>query len=340
MIGQKKGMPFELHITHVDYDNPTPCVSGRLVAGRYFGPENVELVLEDGGVFRTTVGSMGASTPRGWPILPEHDTVLRLELLAQPPGRIAVGTVLRGIGLSPPPPHGRRQSNDWLDTPLFWAMHYFLLAGDGEKDESELCEALFGISSDEINEFYLRRFTSQRQPQPWPFFSVAVADSRAVEVEYAATAEYQTRYKIADAAGVITVGYDSGHFSLPSFQWSEVLAIANASQDSLRRHQLILLLFPGIYVGISDVAEATRELEDCFTQLGLFNPAARSVLASNAVQNRRSESPWAYDERLGWVSKSQYAQRNPSSLLSQLKEGDFFRIKAFFDYLSEAQTKD
>jgi hypothetical protein len=262
-----------------------------------------------------------------------------LELLAQPPRRIALGTVLRGIGLSSPPPHGRRQSNDWLDAPIFWALHYYLLAGDGEKDESELCPALFGISSDEINEFYLEHFTSQRRPQPWPYFSVPVADSRAIEVEYADATEYQTRYKISDAAGVITLGYDSGHFSLPSFRWSEVLAIANACQDSLRRHQLILLLLPGIYIGISDEADATRELENCFAQLGLFNVKGRSILAMNAVQNRRCESPWAYDERLGWISKSQYAQRNPSSLLSALTEGDFFRIKAFFDYLDKNPTK-
>jgi hypothetical protein len=262
-----------------------------------------------------------------------------LELLAQPPGRIAVGTVLRGIGLSSLPPNGRRQSNDWLDAPVFWAMHYYLLAGDGEKDESELCGTVFGISSDEINEFYLQRFTSQRSPQPWPYFSIPVADCRAIEVEYADTAEYQTRYKIVDSTGAITLGYDSGHFSLPSLRWSEVLAIASACQHSLQRHQMILLLFPGIYVGIADEAEAARALEDCFTQLGLFNAGGRSTLAMNAVQNRRSDSPWAYDERLGWLSQSEYAQRNPSSLLSQLAESDFLRIKAFFDCLDNSPTK-
>jgi len=273
---------------------------------------------------------MGASTPRAWPILPEHDTVLRLELAERPPGRIAVGSILRGTGLSSPSPNGRRLSNDWLDTPIFWALHYYLLAGDGETDESELCEELFGNSSQEINDYYLERFTSQRQPNPWPYFSIPIGDSRAIEVEYADAVDYQTRYKIGDNTGVITLGYDSGHFSLPSFRWPEVLDIANACDTPSRRHQVILLLFPGIYVGAADEAEATSELVKGFTELGLFNVEGRSNLAKNAVRYRRIESAWVCDERLGWISTGDYAQRNPNSLLSQLTEGDFLRIKAFF----------
>jgi hypothetical protein len=331
-------MPFELRITEAEYSDPTPCVSGRLVAGRYFGPEDVELTLENGSVFRTAVGSMGASSigassARGWPILPEHDIVLRLELLAQPPARIAVGTVLRGIGFSSPPSHGRRNSNHWLGDPIFWALHYYLIAGDEEKDGSELCGKLFGISSEKVNDYYVERFSSDRRPQPWPYFSIPIADNRAIEVEYAEATEYQTRYKISDASGVITVGYDSGHFSLPSFQWSEVLAMANACADPLRRHRLILLLFPGIYVDSADEAETARVLEDCFTQLRLFDGGHRSALARNAVLNRRIDTSWALDERLGWICKNEYSQRSPKSLLSQLTEGEFLRIKAFFDPL-------
>jgi hypothetical protein len=206
-------------------------------------------------------------------------------------------------------------------------------------DESELCPALFGISSDEINNYYLEHFTSQRQRQLWPYFSILLDDSRAVEVEYADSSEYQTRYKIADAAGPITLGYDSGHFSLPAFRWPEVLAIANVCRVPLRRYQLILLLFPGIYVGTADETDAVRQLTECFTQLGLFNAGARDKLATNAVKNRRVDCPWVYEEPFGWTCKGEYAQRNPSSLLSQLREGDFLRIKAFFDSLSENLTK-
>lgn len=332
-------MPFELRITQVDYRGSTPCVSGRLVTGRYFGPEDVVLTLENGSVFQTSVGSMGATTPQGWPILPEHDTVLELELLTPLPSPVAIGTVLRGIGVSSQPPQGRRPSNDWLDAPMFWALHYYLLAGDAERDESELCPGLFGLPSDEINEFYLQRFTSQYEPRPWPFFSIPVGGTRGIEVEYADTAEYQTRYKITDDAGSITVGYNSGHFSLPSFRWCELLALADASQDSLRRHRLLLLLFPGIYIAVSEEAEATRVLEDSFAQLGLFTSSGRSSLARNAVQNRRNDSAWTNDERFGWISNSQYAQRNPRSLLSTLAEADFLRIKAFFEDLDKSPTK-
>jgi hypothetical protein len=326
-------MPFELRITEVDYQDSTPWVSGRLISGRYFGPENVEIALPDGSVFRASVGGMQAKTPQGWPILPEHDTILQLELIAGPAAQISEGSILRGIGVSSVAPTGWRNSNDWLDDPLFWALHLFLLAGDGETDESELCPALFGISSEMVNEFFVERFTSAKRPQPWPYFSLTISGDHAVEVEYADTAEFQTRYKIVDATGAITVGYDSGHFSLPAFRWPELLLMANRCTDAIHRDRLILLLCPSVYIGTSEQTEAVRELEMCFGRLGLFNAETRSTLATNIVGNREGETPWSYHQLYGWVSASEYAQRNPKSLLSQLTQGELLRIKAYFEEL-------
>ncbi len=107
--------------------------------------------------------------------------------------------------------------------------------------------------------------------------------------------------------------------------------MSQACEDSLRRCQLLLLLFPGICVEAAEETGVVRALEDCFTQLGLFAGGAPGVLARNAVANQRGELSWVHDERLGWINGYGYSQRNPRSLRSDLKEGDFLRIKAFFD---------
>src|SRR5262249_30879509 len=120
----------------------------------------------------------------------------------------------------------------------------------------------------------------------------------------------------------------------------EVLAMGNACRDPLHGHRLILLLFPGIYVDVGDESKIARVLEDSFTQLRFFDGGDRSALAKNAVLNRRIDAPWAHDERLGWICKNEYSQRNPHSLLSQLTEADFLRIKAFFVPLNDSPTID
>jgi hypothetical protein len=116
-------MPFEMTITSVDPSRQSVTISGRLTSGRYFGPEEAELVLNDGRVFRIVIGSFSATTPRDWPILPEHNTVLHLELLGCPPDTIGPGTVLRGLGFPSSSPSGRLLANEWLDAPIFWALH-------------------------------------------------------------------------------------------------------------------------------------------------------------------------------------------------------------------------
>jgi hypothetical protein len=324
-------MAFALRITGVEHMADMTIVSGRLTEGRYFGPEDVEVVLPDGTVFASSVGATSATTPQAWPILPEHDTVLQLELAGSPlPKRIPVGATLVGIGLDARPPAGRRPSDDFMELPVFWALHYYLLSTDGEHDESELCEELFGISDSAVNQFYLEHFTSNGEPKPWPYFQIRLPNASFVEVEFADGAEYQTRFKIGDDEGAITLAYASGHFSFPALRWAELVQILAAIPARESRARCCLLLFPGIYLQTEEKKAAFAQLSDALASLGLFQSSNHRKLLTNVIENRWVQCNWRQDERLGWINDGEYSQRNPSSLLSNLKEQDFRRINAFF----------
>lgn len=324
-------MPFELRIDRVESQPTSATVYGRLLSGRYFGPEDVELVHAGKVVARTIVGSSGAAKPQGWPILPEHDTILNVELVGIPSALVNIGMTVRGIGFAQDPGGGRLQ-NDWLESPHFWAVHYYLLIGDDEHDESELCDDLLGISGAEVNQFYVDHFLCCDKALPYPYVSLRIDGSCSIEVEYAQGAESQTRYKIRDENGAIVLGYNSGHFSLPALRWAEALQLAGAVVSARQKAQVILLLLPGIWVEQPDSVEATASLEASFAELGLFDSIGRNRLVKNIMQHlQMKDRLWSFDKHLGWICSGQYAQRNPKSLLSSLVEKDLLRIKRFFE---------
>lgn len=140
-------------------------------------------------------------------------------------------------------------ANEQLDSPLFWATHYYLLCNDEGHDETELCEELFGVTAQAVNDFFCKITTWKGKVKPWPYFQLPLTNSTFVEVQYADhPAEYRTQYKIGDAAGAIVLGYHSGHFSLPALRWSEVKQIASAIADGCKQAQCVLLLLPGVYI--------------------------------------------------------------------------------------------
>lgn len=330
-------MPFELKISRVTNANGLPRVSGHLISGAYYGPEEVEVLLEDGSVFATSIGSMGGDSPKGWPMLPEHGSTLHLDLLDSPPVPILAGTLLRGVGIADNSSAGRVCRNDLLALPIFWAVHYWLLTGDGEEDEGMLCKELLRLDPGEMNEFYVRHFASDSGPKPWPYFRVPVTADCFIEVEYAEAEEYQVRYKLGDASRIVTLGYDSGHFSLPSLRWSELLRVANCLQGK-ERATAMLLMFPGIYVNGPEVLEAQAAVLCAFADLGLFQQGDPRKLVRNIVENRTSDSRWSQDPELGWVCEGMYAQRNPESKLCKLTPVDFRCIAGWFAALPDGPT--
>ena len=52
------------------------------------------------------------------------------------------------------------ERSDLLASPLFWAMWYYLQIGTDEQDGSELVQPLFGLSNDDVNQFFLSQIDS------------------------------------------------------------------------------------------------------------------------------------------------------------------------------------
>ena len=318
-------------VTGVEYKNASTVVSGRLTAGRFFGPENVEVGLSNGNTFKSSIGGVSMERVTAWPVLPEHDAILHLELAGSPlPLRIPEGAVVAGIGFAAEPIEGRRLANELMESPPFWASHYYLLSHDADRDETELCEELFGISPDALNEFYTSILSTNGSIMPWPYFQLRLPNSTFIEVEYADAAEYQTRYKLGDAAGTMIAGYNSGHFSLPAFRWCEIKQIARAMGYERQWAQSLLLLLPGAHLREEERQDAMTEMGRALACLGLFQQNNFDRLLANVTENLIVNIDWYKDDCLGWINEGGYSQRNPSSLLSTLSDGDFFRIEAFF----------
>jgi len=197
-------------VTGVEYKNASTVVSGRLTAGRFFGPENVEVGLSNGNTFKSSIGGVSMERVTAWPVLPEHDAILHLELAGSPlPLRIPEGAVVAGIGFAAEPIEGRRLANELMESPPFWASHYYLLSHDADRDETELCEELFGISPDALNEFYTSILSTNGSIMPWPYFQLRLPNSTFIEVEYADAAEYFNPYSGGDLMRAVQLVIDS-----------------------------------------------------------------------------------------------------------------------------------
>jgi len=274
------------------------------------------------------IGSSGGSNLSGWPILPEHGSILRLDLHGIPLGVVKTGMILVGIGFATESSAGRRLSNDWLEMPAFWAIHFYMVMNEDDSEEEDLIPQLLGISMQEINDFYTQNISDQHSRLPWPYFSIRSPQGCVVEVEYAASEEFQTRFKIGDEQGLMTLGYWSGHQSLPAFRWPEIVALGNSFADEKMCAAVILLLLPAATVTPDQREVATAVLVQCLESMQLFANGDRSRFARIVIGHSVSEREWVNDPELGWIYENEYSQRSLKSLLSKLRKPEFLRIKA------------
>jgi hypothetical protein len=84
-----------------------------------------------------------------------------------------------------------------LSEGVFWAMQLSLSLGSEDVDEPN--EAYFGISDDEINNYYLELIDSKFGAGVWPYIRLPLDEARFVEIEFAASIEYQDRFWIGDS---------------------------------------------------------------------------------------------------------------------------------------------
>lgn len=220
--------------------------------------------------------------------------------------------------------------NDALTDPRFWAMHYYLLIGTEEIDTGELIEPFFGVSNETVNDYYVREFDISGPEEIWPYLEVSVRDGCTVQVEYAGTAS-ETRFYINHEkwSQPVCLGYESGHFALPAFRWSEVEAIRRACAG-INAARALLLVFPAVWIcTVDDANEIRSALVEAWGQIGVIKSDRLEELANQIIEHRSAEVRWWTDPRLGWITDGQYSFRNPKTLMCEFYEDRFAKVAAF-----------
>jgi hypothetical protein len=334
------GVPFVLRITEVESDDGETVIVGQLESGRYFGPEEISVPLKGGRHLTTVITTMGATSPKGWPMLPEHQSILSLGLQTHVKSSdIAVGEAARGLGFCMPSDENYRVSNGLLGDPCFWSAHYYnlLINRDLDEEADKLIPLFFEHNDEQTNDLYLRHLTCTNLTGPFPLFSKLLPDQSSVEVSYVEGAEFQIRFCVRLSQDrPILMGFRSGHFSLPSFRWAEITQICRSHKLMAGSHsaaECLLLLLPSIYIGREDPVEEIRlELKQAWQELGIVRPSGIDRLTNNIISNLSvGTSLWSLHPEFGWINGCPYSQRNPESMLSFMPEDGWRKIISFFE---------
>jgi hypothetical protein len=328
-------MPFTLRIKRVESNGEAALIVGELESGCYFGPEEIAVPLIGGRSLMTVVTTMNATSLKGWPILPEHGSILTLGLNARiKPSDIGIGELAKGRGFSTPAGEMFRDANELLQDPRFWSTHYSeqLVDQETRQEPDELIPHFFGHAATQTDEFFQRYLIKQKA---FPRFTKRLPNQSSVEVSYMEGAEFQVRYGICSSAEQpILLGYQSGHFSLPAFRWEEIKQIYQshlAIAGSRSAAECLLLLFPSIYVCAEDSHDEIHHVvANAWQELGIISTdvdgLTRNIVTSLTVGSHR----WTQHPIYGWISNNSNCQRNPDSKLSALPESGWAKISLFF----------
>jgi len=232
-------------------------------------------------------------------------------------------------GTTPP----RVERSDLLALPVFWAIHYYLLAGTDEDDSADLMQPFFGLSNQFVNDYYVEHFDKT----PWPYFRIPLPGGFAVEVEYAIDLNSETRFVIDndDWDSSVVLGYCSGHAALPALQWSEVADVGRCifatAGNPVHRRSGLLLLLPGGCITERDDEEAVRcTLCEAWDELKLVPSGGICELVDNVIASCSADTRWWRDAELGWINDSPHSLRNPDTKMCEFAPRKYERIQEFF----------
>jgi hypothetical protein len=323
-------MPFKLKISSVEYQDAEIAISGRLVEGAYAGPEAVIIHGQDRTSITTPVTQHSLYLPENWPVLPSHDTILTLSIDA-PSSSFRVDESQPVIGLGTVFENSNRiDISHVLSDGVFLAMQLSLsLESEDVEDPNE---TYFGISTDEINNYYRELIHSKFDAGVWPYIRLPLDEARYVELEFAASIEYQDRFWIGDSRVPhrVLLGYNSGHFSLPAFSFEEILWFHGVLDSSPANRAATTLLMTACY--LQDPGRAGELTTELFSQLPGVKPGVAASMAKEFLEKLTvPELCWEQNSRLWWINNSIYSQRNPKSTMSLLDHEDFDFIEKFFD---------
>lgn len=221
-----------------------------------------------------------------------------------------------------------------LQRPEFWALHYSEIVGIEYRGSSVMMEAVFGFPYARLHEY----FTAIYKPEGEEYLitvPTVVGYDVGVQVVDCGESGAETRYSIGHGKWPEReyLGYNSPHFALPAFRWTEIAQIARAiepqSPDNAAR--AMLLLFPATYLTNTDDPDLVEEsLLRSWRQIKLPDNGRAKALIRSAVENQRdSELEWRDDSDLGWINNGEYSFRNPSTGMASFDPRRFARVRAF-----------
>jgi hypothetical protein len=261
-------------------------------------------------------------SPEGWPVLPEHHTVLILHLPPLPPSFHPV--LVTGLGTVMPAPKSVDVSH-YLALPEFWSYQVSLHIHPEDADDP--LAGFLDVSMDASNDWYKSHIESLHRQGTWPYIRLALSDSRYIDYEMAAGVEYQDRIWIGDTrtATRVLLGYHSGHFSLPGLRLEEVEWFHKQCPNPCAT---LLLLLACYLETPEEPFEFVRELVGAIpgVRRTQVDERTRVLLGHLWVKDLR----WSEHPTHGWINNWPYSQRNPESRLSLLGPSDFQEIRAYF----------
>jgi hypothetical protein len=197
----------------------------------------------------------------------------------------------------------------------FWANHYYMLAGDEDRDNEEAIEDYFGVSVDRYAAYYRESMVVAAGEHPNPAVVVDLVNAVRIAVEYADAGEdgHEVRYYLSRPSEPLDfVGHDGANFVLPAFRWSEVVTLSKRGSDPGEGASVLLLLAPAVWIQPEEARLAVGLLTEAWNILRVTMPESAVPLARDIVSNRTLEIRWTNDPQFGWINDGQYSARNPA----------------------------
>jgi ribulose bisphosphate carboxylase small subunit len=241
---------------------------------------------------------------------------------------------------------GRKMTDrsDLLASRLFWAMWYYLQIGTDDQDGSELVQTLFGVSNDDVNQFFLTEIDPDKAKERSICVRIPLRRGFALGIEFDSD---EHRYVVSNDSwkSTIVLGYHSGHFALPAFRWQEIKSIgrfiAKFAIDPWHRRSGHLLFFPGVYLtSEDDIDEVRVSLLREWQTLGAANMEQVGMLVDQIIDNLTNEILWHNDSELGWTNNGRYSLRNPETRMCAFDLEKFRRISEFMDMVGVEEGDD
>lgn len=223
-----------------------------------------------------------------------------------------------------------------LSSPCWWLSHLSEAASSSDVDVYEYVHEAFGVTLEQVNQFYNEALNLGCETGDWPQFVLSVPE-HSIVVTYHGEPRYEITYGHASGPLVSIWGVAGGNGMLPAFRWAEVDRFSRlASQPEMA----LLLLLPSCDIPRAEIASATHRIESCFGSLGYHGPLI-SRFAAHLALGCSSDDRWFYDSEFGWITENRHCwrcRRRPDHGLQIPDDESFFRLKRLTDLLEKSSA--